>query len=76
MVSVMTTKPTYPVEVNHKGSIATIYRTPIRGEPAFTITFYECAKRRRKVVMDESHGSQSRQDCEASGWGRIEAERG
>jgi integrase len=54
MVSAVMTKHTYPVQLNHKGSTATIYRTPIRGEAAFTITFYECAKRRRKVVMDEA----------------------
>ena len=50
----MATNYTYPVEKNHKGSTATVYLTPIRGEAAFTIVFYEAGKRRRKVVMDEA----------------------
>lgn len=50
----MATEYTYPCPVRHKGHEVTIYSTPIRGEPAFTIAYHELGKRKRIVRTDEA----------------------
>lgn len=49
---------TYPKKVEHKAKAGTfhvtVYKTPIKNQDAFTLAWYECEKRRRKVITDEA----------------------